>query len=447
MERASISAISAYPARLFSQLSPAQLSRQSRPPRLSWPERGIEACREARSSNPVGCASKAALIPPYSLELNMTYWLNLFTGTTWDEFQTAGSKISGFREHNWSRAKTIKPGDIFLCYMVGVSRWVGLLEIESERFRDETAIFTEEVFPVRFRVKPIAMLSPEHGVPMSAMKGKVSFYPSTMNGSAWSGNVRNSPTRYKDADGDAISAAIRGAAANPVPRPVDARKLGRSANLYKTKVKTPEGEVERVVVIPKAEDEETWDAGRTLEIEGPTHTEIQWRLLNLGSQMGLDVWAPRRDRNRTWNDGRITDVERMRDSLPKQFDENTNRTIQEIDVLWFQGQTIVAAFEVEHSTSIFSGLLRMSDLLTMQPNITIKMYIVGPDERQAKFENEVARPTFAARGRPLHTLCRFLPYSRLCDRLDEAKNVIRHLRPEFLDEIAELYDPEGEVDE
>jgi hypothetical protein len=88
----------------------------------------------------------------------------------------------------------------------------------------------------------------------------------------------------------------------------------------------------------------------------------------------------------------------------------------------------------------------MSDLLTMQPNITINMYIVAPDDRQAKFENEVARPTFAARSRPLHTLCRFLPYSRLCDRLDEAKNVIRYLRPEFLDEIAELYDPEGDVD-
>jgi hypothetical protein len=188
-----------------------------------------------------------------------------------------------------------------------------------------------------------------------------------------------------------------------VKRPVDARQLGRSANLYKTKVKTPEGEVERVVVIPTGEEEE--EHGDSVQpVEGPTHTEIQWRLLNLGSQMGLEVWAPKRDRGRKWNDYCIADVARMRDSLPKQFDENTNRTIQEIDVLWFQGQTIVAAFEVEHSTSIFSGLLRMSDLLTMQPNITIKMYIVGPDDRLAKFENEVARPTFAARSRPLHSL-------------------------------------------
>ena len=90
--------------------------------------------------------------------------------------------------------------------------------------------------------------------------------------------------------------------------------------------------------------------------------------------------------------------------------------------------------------------IRMSDLLTMQPNITINLYIVGPDERFTKFRNEVARPTFAARARPLHKLCRFLPYSRLCERLEEARNVIRFLRPAFLDEIAELYDPEGEVE-
>ena len=53
-----------------------------------------------------------------------TFWLNLFTGTTWAEFQKAGSKVSGFREHNWARAQKIKPGDIFVCYMVGVSRWL-----------------------------------------------------------------------------------------------------------------------------------------------------------------------------------------------------------------------------------------------------------------------------------------------------------------------------------
>jgi hypothetical protein len=375
----------------------------------------------------------------------MNFWLDLFTGTTWQEFQAAGAAVSGFRDHNWKRAQNIKPGDVFLCYMVGVSRWVGLLRVESERFRDDSVIFRDETFPVRFRVKPEVILSPEHGVPMELLKGKLTFYPSDMTGPQWSGHVRSSPTKYNAADGEAIATAIRAAESNPVSRPVDPRALARSPNLYKVRVKEGDEEVERVVNIPTSEEEDEEAASHVAVVGAPTHSEIQWRLLDLGSQMGLEVWAPRRDRGKTWDSNQIAHVPRLRDRLPSQFDENTNRTIEEIDVLWLTGQTIVAAFEVEHSTSIFSGLLRMSDLLTMQPNITIKLYIVGPDERYAKFTSEVARPTFAARAKPLHGLCRFLPYSKLCDRLEEAKNVVRFLRPEFLDEIAELYDPAKEV--
>jgi hypothetical protein len=62
----------------------------------------------------------------------MNYWLNLFTGTTWREFQDAGARMRGFRQHNWKRAEKIKVGDVFLCYLVGVKRWVGLLEIAGD---------------------------------------------------------------------------------------------------------------------------------------------------------------------------------------------------------------------------------------------------------------------------------------------------------------------------
>jgi len=88
----------------------------------------------------------------------------------------------------------------------------------------------------------------------------------------------------------------------------------------------------------------------------------------------------------------------------------------------------------------------MSDLVTMQPNLDMKLYIVGPDERGAKFRSQVARPTFAGHQKPLHMLCRFLPYSRLCSRLEEAKSVIKYLKPDFVDDFAELYDPESEID-
>ena len=163
--------------------------------------------------------------------------------------------------------------------------------------------------------------------------------------------------------------------------------------------------------------------------------------------MGLNVWAPRNDRNKTWDGNRIADVPHLLECLPVQFEAGTHQTVERIDVIWLSGKTFVAAFEVEHTTSIYSGLLRMSDLLYMQTNIDIKLYLVAPDERYEKFTKEVPRPTFSSSNKPLHSVCSFLPYSRLCQRLEEVKNVIAYLKPEFIDEIAESYDPEEDYGE
>jgi len=374
----------------------------------------------------------------------MNYWLDLFTGITWEEFQKAGAKISGFREHHRKRACRIRPGDIFLCYLTGVKRWVGLLEVAGEIFEDASPIWAEEVFPIRFAVKPLVMLKAEHGVPMEEFKGKLSFFPADAAPGSWSGLVRGSPTKYHTADGAALALAIHAAASNPVSRPVDPRKLKRSSNLYKLNKRVGDEEVETVVTVPIEDDEE--GQPEVAEAGSPTHTEIQWRLLDLGSQMGLNIWAPKSDRGKSWNGNEISSLPRLLNALPTQFDDVTTGTIENIDVLWLSGNAIVAAFEVEHTTSIYSGLLRMSDLLTMQPNIDIKLYLAAPDERYTKFKREVPRPTFASRAKPLHTVCRFLPYSELCQRLEKATGFLSYLKPGFIDAIAESYDPAEEFD-
>ena len=98
----------------------------------------------------------------------------------------------------------------------------------------------------------------------------------------------------------------------------------------------------------------------------------------------------------------------MRAELPLQFDEATNRTIELIDVLWLRGNAIVAAFEIESTTLIYSGLLRMADLIAMQPNLNIPLYLVAPDERREKVLIEVNRPRFSRLSPPLSEVCRFI---------------------------------------
>lgn len=91
--------------------------------------------------------------------------------------------------------------------------------------------------------------------------------------------------------------------------------------------------------------------------------------MKLGAELGLDVWVARNDKSRSYNGQVLATMPNMLDELPTQFNEATNRTIELIDVLWLRANTILAAFEIEATTSVYSGLLRMSDLLALQPNL------------------------------------------------------------------------------
>jgi hypothetical protein len=158
--------------------------------------------------------------------------------------------------------------------------------------------------------------------------------------------------------------------------------------------------------------------------------------------MGFDVWVARKDRSREVDGKRFSELFKLNDELPLQFDEPTTRTIEYIDVLWLKGNAIVAAFEVESTTSIYSGLLRMSDLIAMQPNLNIPLYLVAPDERRAKVSAEVNRPTFSRLLPPLYDMCRFISFTTLKERLQEVAPYVRHLNPSFLDDLSEVCEVE-----
>ena len=111
-------------------------------------------------------------------------------------------------------------------------------------------------------------------------------------------------------------------------------------------------------------------------------------------------------------------------------------------MLWLEEEAIMAAFEVEHTTSIYSGLLRMSDLKSMQPNINIPLYIVAPDDRRDKVTSEINRPTFTKLKPSLSKMCKFIPYSILKKEIEQIGQRIKHMKPQFINDIAETCETE-----
>ncbi len=360
----------------------------------------------------------------------INYWLDLFTGNTWDEFVAAGSSVSGFRQSREKVVQKIKPGDYFLCYVTGISRWIGLLEVAGPvYYDDQTRIWSREAFPWRFPVKPLIQLSPENAVPVLSLRDKLSYFQNLKNPHLWSGHFRGSPAREKAEDAEIVIAALRDAEANPKPIPYDEKKYRRIPIPPKTyQAGSLEVTIPDEAETPVCEDEEK---------EERAHVEIQWVLLKLGKDLGLDVHVARGDKNKTYRGKRLGELSVSKP--PMHFDEATNKTIQNIDVLWLADKAIVAAFEIEHSTAIYSGLLRMSDLISMQPNVNISLYIVAPDKRRKKVAEEVLRPTFAKLKPPLSECCQYISYSSLREKVREVEDVIPHLKSSFIAEIAEPY--------
>jgi len=323
----------------------------------------------------------------------------------------------------------IKPGDHLVCYLTGVSRLVGVLEAVSDPYRDDTPIWRDEVFPSRIRVKTLIALDAETAIPVHELRDGLSMFQGMKSGVEWTGAFRGSPSKWSVQDGECVVSALEEAAKNPVRRPVDPLKLQR-------KPKARPGKKVIAATVPEPDDP------ATEIVEGPErpvreHTEIQWLLLKLGNDMGLDVWVARNDRSLDWQGQKFAELPRLRKELPRQFDDVTNRTIALIDVLWLRENAIVAAFEIESTTQVYSGLLRMSDLLAMQPNISVPLYLVAPDERRNKVVSEINRPTFRGLTPPLAELCRFIPFSVLRERISQGTSFIPYLRPDFLRDVSE----------
>jgi type II restriction enzyme len=142
-----------------------------------------------------------------------------------------------------------------------------------------------------------------------------------------------------------------------------------------------------------------------------THSQVQGWLRDLGLALGYSVWIAANDRNRQIGEGKLGDG--CLTSLPLQATMSAADAVRLIDVLWLDrtsGQ-IVAAYEVEHTTSIYSGIVRMLDLaLGNEAHALEGLFLVAPDDREQEVRAQLARPAFS---RIADLKVHYLPYGEL----------------------------------
>ena len=352
----------------------------------------------------------------------MAYYIDLFSPETYEAFTRSTQGLSGFRIRHKGMAERIKAGDVFACYVTRVSRWCGLLEIIEGPFIDNSPIFVPEddPFVVRFKVRTKVWLPIDQSLPIHDDKvwNGLSFTRILEKGSiAWTGKVRGSLVRLDDKDGKFLAEALSAQAKLPQTYAlddVDRKKLTTHTVNRQDKVVT--------VTVPE-------DTAPTEEISAPQEAaaresiQVQSLIAQIGARMGMSIWIPRSDRG----------------GVLKEWKIEPQPLLERLPLNWLRGRSIVRAFEVEHTTAVYSGILRMADLLALQPNMDIKLHIVAPIAKRDKVFQEIRRPVFSLLEKgPLAESCTYLSYDSLRELAGQKH--LSHLSDTVLDEYAEEAD-------
>ncbi len=141
-----------------------------------------------------------------------------------------------------------------------------------------------------------------------------------------------------------------------------------------------------------------------LQLPDLSHSMVQSLLGSIGWKKGYKIWYPQSDREAIQS-STITDINLLA-TLPH-FGSEIGNILSEIDVIWFDVNKPVSFFEVEHSTPVYSGLLRFNDVLLSISGVD-NFNIVANEDREGKFGREVNRPTF--RSSKLSEKVAFLNY-------------------------------------
>lgn len=364
-----------------------------------------------------------------------TYYTDLYSPGTFETFTASARDVTGFRKQQLSMARKVKSGDRFICYLTKLSRWVGVLEVVSGPYEDSSPFFQAEddPFVIRFKVKPLTWLPKDKCIPIHEKNvwNHLSFTKDEdPNLATWTGKVRRSLNKLPEQDAVFLEQLLHSQVIGGATYPVDEeyyKKLLPNLVHRDDKVVT--------VTVPDSDDEKLLPPPDDKVDLVRESAHIQGLLAILGEKMGFTIWLPKNDRIAVLNEWKPGDKSLL-DKLPLNYDSTTLQTIERIDVIWLKGRAIIRAFEVEHTTAVYSGILRMADLLALQPNMDITLHIVAPAIRREKVFSEIQRPVFSLLGKgPLKDYCTFISYDSLLELAKEKH--LEHMSDSVLDDYCE----------
>lgn len=368
------------------------------------------------------------------------FYINVFSPVTATSFEMSDKTVTGFSpsHRSYIYSQDISKGDVFICYCTKLKRFIGALEVVDGVYEDNTPLFVEDNDPfiLRYKVRPIVWLSFDKAIPIheDIIWNNLSFTRELPKGSTnWTHKVISSPKLLDDSDGKTLLNILVSQSKNNGEYSLsesDQQKINvskiRIESGEEVAVSTPddEAEVSRLEIVNANEQQQR------------ESIKIQAKLAYIGEELGYKIWIPSSDRSRVLEEWHPKSTQTLLVELPIFFDTTTLKTIKNIDVLWIKRRTIVRAFEVEGTTSIYSGILRMADLLSLQPNIGIRIHIVASETRREAVFEQISRPVFTVMEKgALSEICSYISYNAVYEICNESK--LKHMTDSILTDYEE----------
>lgn len=314
-----------------------------------------------------------------------------------------------------SRFKDWQDGD-YLAFLVN-KELAGLAKVNGKPYYSKDKIWDDDLYPYRIPIEFVRIIGKDQRL---QLLGEIRDALTSAWGTRYGWGIRNQQIIFDD-PAEAIVKAI-------LSRPDSLPK-------FKSNIEQLLQEEEQERKSASEKDKTGGGEGKVTEHsdEESLHSQTQNVLIKLGKTAGCSVWIAPNDRNRLFQ-GKPLGEDCLKTLPNLGLSSEMAHRISLIDIIWIKQKVPVCAFEVETTTAVYSGLLRMSDFISMTPVLNIKLYIVAPKDRQDKVRAEITRPTFTRVG--LNDYCKFIPIEELQNLLSRVEGYGGYIAHSIVDKVA-----------
>ena len=144
-----------------------------------------------------------------------------------------------------------------------------------------------------------------------------------------------------------------------------------------------------------------------------SHWDAMALLLELGNLLGFETYTADPSRKSEILETTLGEMALLKEIPPFTYQRHLH-TVKNVDVIWFRDEFPAYCFEVEHTTGVTMGLLRLYQIRNFT---NAKFFVIAPSEIISKFQTEISKDPF----HKIKTRYVFKAYEDLIEFFEEAK--------------------------